>query len=400
MRRLGFLTTVTVIFLVLLTIFYQSIMNTFFSLIEFMLIIGLTIISLWLGRKYDMQFNAISQLTEVKDHLHSQYGQLHVRIEEYEQFFNSFDGVTLFMFDLTHKHTKFSKGVEVLFGMTQNQFNGNGELWKDFIHPADRNKVNKAEQLLFSGKEVQIDFRIIHPTKGEKWITKLSKPITDQYGTIIRINGQFKDITKQKELENELRHMAYFDDLTDLPNRKMLDRHIKKALARSKRQCHNLALMFVDLDDFKQVNDTLGHDAGDQLLREVVDRIGKCIREEDVIARIGGDEFILVFEETDQQEIEKIAKRIIQSSTQSYTLDGNKVNISVSAGISMYPDNGMDKVTLIQNADKAMYDAKNKGKNNYSFFSDKLKEVKISEEGIFASWFNKLQGSSLFHTKR
>ena len=209
-------------------------------------------------------------------------------------------------------------------------------------------------------------------------------------GMLEKINGQFEDITRQKELELELQRMAFFDELTDIPNRKMLDRQIQKALVRSKRHQHNFSIMFIDLDDFKKVNDTLGHDAGDQLLIDVVSRINQCIREEDLISRIGGDEFIVMFEETGKDEIEQIAERIIKYVAEPYKINDYSANISLSIGISMYPNDGEDKEKLIKAADKAIYYAKNNGKNNYQIYTEDLNDVEINDKGIFNKWMEVL----------
>ncbi len=307
------------------------------------------LISFVLGIEYDTKKEMIVKLLKKVNDLKMKNTLIEKQLEEFDQFFNSFDHATLYIYDLKNDRTYYSKGVESLFGYTQNQFNNNGRLWTTLVHEKDQKKLQKSDELLFSGNKIEVDFRVIHPIDGEKWIKKVSKPVTNKDGKMIKINGQFIDITKQKELEIQLRHMAYFDDLTDLPNRKMLDRHIKKGLARSKRHNHNFTLMFIDLDDFKQVNDNLGHDAGDMLLKEVTSRLNTSTREEDMIARIGGDEFIVVFEETSQEEIENIAKRIINNVSASFIIDGHEVFVSVSIGISMYPEHGEDKETLIQN---------------------------------------------------
>ncbi len=233
---------------------------------------------------------------------------------------------------------------------------------------------------------------MLHSEQGVKRILHVAKPIKNEEGQVTTIIGNFMDITKQKKLEAELKKMAFFDDLTEVPNRKMLDRHIQKAIARSRRHQYNLTLMFIDLDDFKIVNDTLGHEAGDQLLVEVVERLTECTREEDLISRLGGDEFIIVFEETSKEEIEDIANRIIKSVSLPYDIDGNEANISLSIGISMFPDDGEDKDTLIQNADKAMYFAKNNGKNRYEIYTKDLEEMEVDEGGIFKKWMTKLFG--------
>jgi diguanylate cyclase len=190
------------------------------------------------------------------------------------------------------------------------------------------------------------------------------------------------DVTNRKEKEEKLAQMAYYDTLTELPNRTMLKSHLKKVLARANRKEHEVTIMFMDLDGFKDVNDSLGHDIGDALLKEVANRLNESVREEDLISRLGGDEFILVFEETDKKEITIIADRILKNISEAYLLLGKKVSITPSIGIASYPEDGMDIESLIRNADKAMYLAKNKGKTNYQFYTPDLEDYHPKESLI------------------
>ncbi|GAE91116.1 diguanylate cyclase/phosphodiesterase [Gracilibacillus boraciitolerans JCM 21714] len=360
------------------------------SVVVYVLII---MIVWWIGGKFDDTINNNLVLESSKADLTREMKQVTKELQVYEHYFKSFEGGALFTYDLIERDTRCSIRIEQLFGFTQNQFNSNVELWKDLVHPDDMDCVQEKESLLYKGNSVEMEFRVVHPSQGEKWIRKISNPVTNPSGEVTRINGQFMDVTKHKQLEIELRRMAYFDDLTDLPNRKMLDRHIQKALARSKRHNYSLSIMFIDIDDFKKVNDTLGHSAGDHLLKDVVQRFSQSTREEDLIARIGGDEFIVVLEETSKDEIEDIANRLIANIIKPYTIDGKEVQISVSIGVSMYPENGDHKEELIQRADKAMYYAKNNGKNNYKLYTVDLQDVTLSDESIFSRWFNRIQHS-------
>lgn len=312
----------------------------------------------WLGKQYDSLSIRYHQLTNAK-------------CQKYALDLDSFSG-SIFVWDLVNEEMYFSKGMEQLLGFSEKYFNQTPFIWKNLIHKDDIYTLQKDKRRLLSGKSSQVEFRIHHPEHGEKWIMKTATPIKDENGQVCMINGQMFDITERKKLENKLKHMAYFDDLTDLPNRKLLDRHISKALAHCKRHHHTLSIMFIDLDDFKQVNDTLGHEAGDKLLKEVVARLNQCLREEDLIARIGGDEFIAVLEEASKQQMEHIAERIIQHVSQPYVISNQEVNISLSIGISMFPEDGEDKETLIEHADQAMYFAKRNGKNNYKMYSSDL----------------------------
>lgn len=292
----------------------------------------------------------------------------HLKKQGYGSLIHSFSG-SIFVWDLTNEELYFSKGMEQLFGYPEKQLKKSKNLWKEIVHQEDWDALIKDKKRLLEGDSTKIEFRIQHPKDGEKWIMKIATPIVGEDGKVLLINGQMIDITERKQVELKLKQMAYFDDLTDLPNRKLLDRHIKKALARSKRHQDPLSVMFIDLDDFKLVNDTFGHEVGDSLLKEVVKRMKSCIREEDLIARVGGDEFVVVFEQTSKQEVEHIAKRIVENVGRPYFICDHETSISLSIGISMYPNDGMDKETLINRADQAMYLAKFSGKNTYEIFS-------------------------------
>ena len=342
-------------------------------------------------RKHGKTIELYEKLRAENEKLTKEKFEVFKKYKDYDQFFTTFDEAIFFSYDYSNHKYFFSKGVEKLIGFTQTQLNNNETIVKQVIHKDHIPILEDIQIELGLGNAVRRELKIVHPEQGEKWVLFKAQPFKSSDGLMEKVNGQFEDITRQKELEIELKRMAFFDELTDIPNRKMLDRQIQKALVRSKRHKHNFSIMFIDLDDFKKVNDTLGHDAGDQLLIDVVSRIDSCIREEDLISRIGGDEFIVMFEETGKEEIEQIAKRMIESVAEPYTLNDQNASISLSIGISMYPDDGEDKDTLIKAADKAMYFAKNNGKNNYQIYTNDLNDVEINDKGIFKKWMEVLQ---------
>lgn len=188
----------------------------------------------------------------------------------------------------------------------------------------------------------------------------------------------YTDITAQKLAENELRIMANYDHLTDLPNRTLLLDRIEHAIAASYRRHDSIALFFIDLDRFKQVNDSLGHECGDLLLKEVSKRLNASLRADDTLARIGGDEFVVLLERfRSEVELANIAQKFIDLIQQPFTLNNNVVSIGASIGISLYPNDAEGSEELFRNADVAMYHAKQLGRNNYQFFTENMnKEAK------------------------
>jgi diguanylate cyclase (GGDEF)-like protein/PAS domain S-box-containing protein len=189
-----------------------------------------------------------------------------------------------------------------------------------------------------------------------------------------------RDVTERRRLQEHIHHLAYHDSLTDLPNRAMFNRCLRDAIARAERQDKRMSVLFVDLDRFKNVNDTLGHGAGDLLLQEMSRRIASCLRTrnilaradatEDIVARLGGDEFVVLLEGVrDSAQAAEVAQRVLDALVREYVLDDQLIHMTASIGLSMYPEDGRNDFTLMKHADIAMYRAKDGGKNRYEFYS-------------------------------
>ena len=208
----------------------------------------------------------------------------------------------------------------------------------------------------------------------------------EEYHVIIKINVSkneatndlhyvfiFTDISAQKTAEQELRYLANYDYLTNLPNRSLLLERIKHAMAYSKRKKQSIALFFIDLDRFKQINDSLGHDYGDMLLKEITYRLSNILRVDDTVARIGGDEFVILLESfKNNSQLGKIAQKIINVIEQPVILNENTVGVGASIGIALYPDDANDSDELLRHADVAMYHAKQIGRNTFQFFTQRM----------------------------
>ena len=199
-------------------------------------------------------------------------------------------------------------------------------------------------------------------------------PKRDGAGRIVGFRGVGHDITERKLAEKRIQYLATHDALTDLPNRLMFSQLLNHTLQSSRRFKRQFALFFIDLDRFKVINDTLGHEAGDQLLQEIAKTFKRVLREIDVIARLGGDEFVILIEEvSDLSDVTGVAQRILSAAMKPIVLLGQECRITASIGISMYPKDAQDEQSLMKNADLAMYLAKEEGKNNYQFYSSKMK---------------------------
>lgn len=182
--------------------------------------------------------------------------------------------------------------------------------------------------------------------------------------------GVFSDISNQEEMKKRLHKLAYYDELTGLPNRALLYDRLSQELVHAKRDNSTMAVLFIDLDGFKAINDLYGHFAGDQFLREVAERLASCVREGDTLSRMGGDEFVALLRNVaDGQVAAQIAGRMLETCAKPFVIEGNELFATISVGISIHPRDGDIGSDLLRNADTAMYRAKACGKNNYQFFS-------------------------------
>ena len=199
-------------------------------------------------------------------------------------------------------------------------------------------------------------------------------PIFQSDGHISHYMAIKEDITEKKQAEEHLQYLANFDPLTGLPNRRQLEHRTDYALKLAKRNNGTFAVMFLDLDHFKDINDSLGHKAGDMLLVEVAKRFVSVVRDEDTVSRLGGDEFVFLLPNSDSKGVVHVVKKLLDALAQSFSFDQYELTVTASIGIAVYPSDGTDHQTLSKNADAAMYRAKQNGRNNYCFFTQTMQD--------------------------
>jgi diguanylate cyclase (GGDEF)-like protein/PAS domain S-box-containing protein len=265
-----------------------------------------------------------------------------------------------------------SPSVKHLLGYEPGAMIGKNQF--DLVHrdDADRMRVDFNTLLATHECEFATEFRVIN-AKGEwRILESIGKNCLDD-PNVKGIIVNTRDITDRKQIQERVQHLAYHDALTGLPNRALMQDRIAQAIVRAERTGLRCVVMFIDIDNFKNINDTLGHDAGDRLLSEVSARLIGAVRAQDTIARQGGDEFIVLLDQMDgHQGATRVAQKILDGLRAAFKLDGADHHVSGSIGIALYPDDGRDPATLLRNADTAMFHGKALGKNTYQFFTPQM----------------------------
>ncbi|HSI60524.1 MAG TPA: EAL domain-containing protein [Ideonella sp.] len=251
------------------------------------------------------------------------------------------------------------------------------KVWLDRLHPEDRVEAQRRIANVLRGNEVVYDYdaRIRHADGSFRWCSTRGRVVSREAdGLATRMLGVRIDIHELKTAEERIHWLAHYDLLTGLPNRTQLDHRMAHAIEAAQRTQSPLALIFLDLDRFKNVNDTLGHRVGDTLLIALAQRMRDALRDEDIVARQGGDEFVLALPGTDANAAAHVAKKLIESLARPCQIELHELVVTVSAGIAVYPDDAGDFETLFKCADIAMYRAKREGRNAYRFFTSEMQQ--------------------------
>jgi len=221
----------------------------------------------------------------------------------------------------------------------------------------------------------EFEHRVMRPNGDVALLQGRGRIVTDADGRVIRLIGSGQDITESRDVEKRLRHLAHFDSLTALPNRRLFQDSLKAAMAQADLHRRSVFLLFLDIDNFKDVNDHLGHVVGDQLLQQVSQRLLGCLRARDTVGRLGGDEFgVIVLAPPDPDIAVIVADKILAALRVPFEIESHVVGTSVSIGIAVYPTDATDADTLVRYVDLAMYEAKNAGRNAHRFYTEALNQ--------------------------
>ena len=265
------------------------------------------------------------------------------------------------------------------------------ESWAAAVDPLDLPKVEATLQRVIAEKgQGFTELRIARADGAVRFVSMAERAVLNERGKVIRVIGVNMDVTEHKEAEEALRnseaHLSYsaqHDYLTGLPNRMLFNDRVNQAIVYAPRVDKKLAVLFLDLDGFKHINDSLGHPIGDKLLQSIAKRLVNCVRATDTVSRQGGDEFVVLLSEMALSEDAAItARRMLQAIAEVHSIDQHDLHVTASIGVSVYPDDGQDAETLIKNADTAMYQAKENGRQNYQFFKPAMNVRAVARQSI------------------
>jgi diguanylate cyclase (GGDEF)-like protein/PAS domain S-box-containing protein len=288
-----------------------------------------------------------------------------------------------------------SPQVVTLLGIDPDEWLTDPYCWRKHVHPEDLDRAwDEYEQAFKEHTTLNHEYRMVHEDGTIKWVLEQAYPIKDEQGEPWLIQGVIFDITARKAAEDQVAFLAYHDKLTGLPNRLLFEEMLENAISRARRHDLGVGVIFVDLDNFKLVNDSLGHAAGDQLLAQLAERLRVYTRETDLVARQGGDEFLLLLSDLDRTHdtgsdresamivAESVASRVHEALAEPFVLNGTEFIASGSIGISLFPQDALDAETLMKNADAAMYESKRQEPGGYVVFAtsgeDPMKKLSLT----------------------
>ena len=273
-----------------------------------------------------------------------------------------------------------------LFGMHSDQHDVPYDTLLECLHPEDRPKFGHALDECLSGTgNLDIEYRVAWPDGNFRWLRTKGDALLNLDGDPIKVLWVTEDVSQRKDMDARVRFLAHHDLLTGLPNRTLFQDRLQQALAGAKRMQSRVALLFIDLDRFKYVNDSFGHRAGDILLQTVAARLRSCVRETDTVCRHAGDEYLIVLSALrEPTEAARVAEKVLKIFDEIFLLESHEVQISASVGISIFPDDGQTMEDLIRNADAAMYHSKKSGRNRFEFFTPEL-NAPVAERLVLAN---------------
>ncbi len=278
-----------------------------------------------------------------------------------------------------------SEGCERLTGYPAADLLHNRRISFDqLVHPQDLELLAQvAEAAVRTRERYTIEYRIVRADGGVRWVWERGTPVFGPDSKLVAFEGFIEDITERKSDQERIVHQASYDALTGLANRSLLNTRLAQLIADAEVEGARAAVAFVDLDNFKFINDTFGHQLGDTLLQAMAERLKACVRETDTVARLGGDEFVLVLTRyAGDEDITRIVQRVHAAVAEPWNAGRREFHVTCSIGVAVYPQNGRNADVLLRNADSAMYKAKESGRNTFQFFTPELNRLVVERIGL------------------
>ena len=303
--------------------------------------------------------------------------------ERYRSIFeNAIEGI--YQTTPSDKYLNFNPALARIYGYesTEDLILGISDIQKQlYVDPGKRQEFITLMQV--QGRVHNFEAQVYRKHGDIIWITENAREVRDSAGNLLFYEGTVEDITERKNYEQQIEYQATHDSLTGLPNRTLLSDRLQQCMSFADRYQSKVAVAFVDLDQFKMINDSMGHHIGDELLVTMAQRLSGCVRESDSVVRLGGDEFVLLI--TGLQKVEDVAQsmqRVLAVAAEPFAIETRDYAVTCSIGVSLYPDDGGDYSTLLRNADSAMYKAKQAGRNNFQFYTRELNDVLLQRLDI------------------
>ncbi len=285
--------------------------------------------------------------------------------------------VGLWEWDLASDQITYSVELQKLLGYQDAPLSEDPNDYIDLLHPDERDAMLELlqESLRRPERGFSADFRMRHRDGHYRWLHSEASMATDEDGEAIRITGVHLDITDIKTAEKRLEHLATHDDLLDLPNRRLMTQELRARISRAGRERGSVGLMFVDLDDFKSLNESIGHSLGDELLKFAAARIGNCIRDNDLLCRPGGDEYIIIIGDNPNRETAlQLAHRVLGIFDLPFNIESHRIYITATIGVSLYPADTLEPDALVRYADAALHKGKSQGRNRVKLFDPEMEQ--------------------------
>ncbi len=311
-----------------------------------------------------------------------QYQQLLLELERKEaqiRLATHAAGVGLWEWNIANDHVSWSEGAEAIYGLGPGELGHTLDTSMTLVHPEDTARLDEAiRRSLEENAPLLVEYRVIRTDGAIRWVELSGMVERDANGRATYLRGAVQDITERHQARQEIERLAYYDPLTGLANRRLMLDRLQQAIAHAQREGTHGGLIFIDLDRFKLLNDSLGHRAGDMLLQQVTRRLTESLREEDTVARLGGDEFVIMLPALDADPAQaarhawQVAEKIRTRISGGYDLDGHSFHITASLGIALFPEDGVRADVLLNHADAAMYQAKGNGRDTIAYYHSSL----------------------------